>query len=307
MAMNPSSALDDRLHYWLHYFKNSANGLYPISKYSSYVQRIVNEANNSNINIFDILYDNIKNKKDPNPVQTIVDIIDEQVIKPSINITSTSKSSYKTGFKAFVKCVIGFYKADIWFSVGKEDNNLYLCRLVAQNALFASKEVLQSVKNGQLGTKENIGYGNDYYSWDHMSSIRDLKNKNKTIPNGIFIDNKCYNNVKGDDNNCANRYIKQAVIQSFKKKHGDNIIPTAAFFDGYEACHIWDMPSDPRYYTSIANLVLLPSALAQLTDDNDAVEYLLRYHVQEEFGFIPQGKNRLQKPVYYDKVKWREY
>lgn len=294
---------DPKLSDLLEYFRISANGTYPIQKYSSYTKKVV-EVVGGEDEVIRMLLEVIKDKKNHAPVQTIMDMIDQQ-IKDTNEIADVSKSSYKTGFKAFIKCVIGFYNANVWFSVGKEDDNLYLCRLVAQNALFASKEVVESIKSGQLGTDDNKkAKGNSYASWDHMTHIRNPQYKGKIIPEGVQINGRTYK-VQGDDNSYANRYIKQAVIESFKLKY-NVLMPSWGFLNNYEACHIWDLPGDPRYFASISNIVLLPSALAQLSDDNDAVKQLLRYHVQVLFGFIPDGKSKMAKPNYYDQVKWRD-
>ena len=294
-----------KLHDLLAYFECSAKDSYPVKKYSSYAKKVVEIAGGEN-EVIKRLLEIIKDKNNHAPVQTIMKEINKQ-IKDTDKISDISKDSYKTGFKAFIKSVIGFYNANIWFSVGKEDDNLYLCRLVAQNALFASKQVVKLIIAGELGTAENKNKkdkGNDYASWDHMTHVRNPEYKSKIIPDGVTINNILYK-VKGDDNSYANRYIKQAVIESFKRSHNNVFIPSWNYLVNYEACHVWDYPDDPRYFASIANLVLLPSALAQLSDDNDAVKNLLRYHVQEMFDFLPDGKNKLSKPKYYDQVKWR--
>ena len=79
-------------------------------------------------------------------------------------------------------------------------------------------------------------------------------------------------------------------------------------FKDYEVCHVWDLPGDRQYYASIANLVLVPRALAQLTDHNDAVKNLLRRRAYEYFDhFIPEGE-ALPDDKYYKVSKnlWRE-
>jgi len=286
----------------LEYFESSAKESYDVKKYSSYTKKVVEIAGGEK-KVIERLLEIIKDKKNNTPVQTIMDEIGKQ-IKDTDKITEVSKDSYKTGFKAFVKCVIGFYNANIWFSVGKEDDDLYLCQLVAQNAIFASKDVVKLVKIGELGTKDNKSKGNCYASWDCMTHIRNPKLKKEKKQESVTINNITYQ-VQGDDNTYANRYIKQAVIESFKRNYNGVIIPSWSCLVNYEACHIWDYPNDPRYFASIANLVLLPSALAQLSDDNEAVKSLLRYHVQEMFGFIPDGKKKLSKPKNYDQIKWR--
>ena len=174
-------------------------------------------------------------------------------------------------------------------------------RLLLKADLYVSQEVIEKVKKGELGTDNNISRdkntGNPYASWDFMNHVRDTKKKGEEVTS--TDGKKCI----ADDNTCPNHYIKQAVIESFKHKFNIPIYGKDYFKD-YEACHVWDKPKDFRYYASIPNLVLLPSALAQLTDDNEKVKKMLRYRVYELFQFNPD-EVKLDKPSFYDKIKWR--
>ena len=281
------------------YFKTcAANSYQDIDNYIAHAKRIVEVAKDNDIKIIDELFDVIENKKEKNPVQFIMDKINNCV--NASDIAKGSQSTYKSKFKAFIKCVIGFYNANVWFSVGKEDNDLLVCKLVAQNALFASKHVVQLVKEGKLGTKNNKD--NAYASWDNCDHIRAINTK-KNVPVKDINNKDC----RADDNCYANRFIKQAVVESFKRKYGyDMLMPTYLNLTNYEACHVWDKPDDSRYYASIMNLVLLPSALAQLSDDNEAVKKLLRYEAWKRFGFYPDGENKPICPNNYNEIVWRD-
>ncbi len=235
----------------------------------------------------------------------------EQKIEDAFNKTSLNqktKQNHISGCKKFVQCILGFYYANIWLQIDKDDS--LFCELVAKNALFASKEVVDDVKAGKLGSNDNIrnkGKNNDYASWDYMMHVR---TNNRNLKNNSFPDSNsatCHlgKTVIGDDNTIANLAIKNAVIESYKRKY-KGIIPDISLLKDYEACHIWDLPKDRRYYASIANLILLPRALAKLTDHNDAVKELLRYKVFKRFGFKPDGYDDPKRPKNYKKYVWRD-
>lgn len=213
----------------------------------------------------------------------------EEALKAFNNamLSSPSLANWKTAYKSLCEAVLGVYFANVW-AFTDSSVEFELCQLIASNAIFASSNVVAAVRNGQLGTAQNKNVGNQYASWDNMTHVR-CKNGG-TVPQGCVA----------DDNTCANHYIKQAVIKSYN-------LPIASFdaFSGYETCHVWDNPYDPRYYASIANLVLVPRAFGQLTDHSDAVKALLRYEVYKRFGFVPSGEAVPTQPKYYNKITWR--
>lgn len=214
-----------------------------------------------------------------------------------------------SGFKKFVQCILGFYFANTWLQIDKDDS--LFCALVAKNALFASKEVVEAVKKGELGGPENIKKkGNRYASWDYMAHARNtnmIRNKRKAYKDPDPSKTAPYQlgDIISDDNTIANQAIKKAVIESYKRNY-NCIMTDFSFLRDYEACHIWDLPGDRRYYASIANLILLPRALAKLTDHNDEVKKLLRYEVFKRFGFKPDEQtDDPEKPKYYNNYVWR--
>lgn len=214
------------------------------------------------------------------------------------NYSPKTISNWKTAYKQLATSVLGIFYANVWaFSNNSAKIDETLCQIVAQNALFASNDIVNAVKIGKQGTPNNIGIGNQYASWDRMQTFRDMKNKG-TIVKVLAGDE--YYECRADDNTYANRYIKKAVSIS-KGIKGD----ISKVFVGYEACHVWDMPDDPRYYASIANIVLLPRAFGQLTDHNDSVKQLLRYRVWDLFNFKPKGEKIPVKPKNYENYQWR--
>jgi len=91
-----------------------------------------------------------------------------------------------------------------------------------------------------------------------------------------------------DDNSYANGAIKRALGVSRA-----NLI-------GFEACHIWPGTCyDERYHTAIANLVLLPRALAGLTDHDDEVRAMLQYRSYELYGWHPAEASKPLLPANY--------
>ena len=222
--------------------------------------------------------------------------------------------NYRSGYIKYTELALGYFSANTWLSRGRgQKNSIFLCQMVADSALFASSEVVEAVKNGELGTGDN--HGNRYASWDYMLHIRAV-GKKTGYKKGDTIEDVTYypklkvdypdisDHVVADDNSYANRYIKTAVLESLTRKFGNWGLDYSNFAN-YEACHIWDFPSDRRYYASIANLVLIPRALAGLSDHNQQVKDMLRQAAKERFGFEPDG---LIAPTvkFYGQIKWRD-
>ncbi len=99
--------------------------------------------------------------------------------------------------------------------------------------------------------------------------------------------------VTFDDNSYANQAIKRALG-----------IPSANL-KGFETCHIWPRTCyDPRYHTAIANLVLLPRALAGFTDHDSQIRAALQYRAFELYSWHPEGAECPTRPSYYPD-SWR--
>jgi predicted transcriptional regulator len=121
-----------------------------------------------------------------------------------------------------------------------------------------------------------------------------------TVGGAFFLDRRRYRASQGeqrgqrvgavmlDDNTFANGAIKRALGVS------------RADLLGFEACHIWPLTCyDERYHTAIANLVLLPRALAGLTDHDDEVRAVLQYRSYELYGWHPAEASKPMRPESY--------
>jgi hypothetical protein len=76
-----------------------------------------------------------------------------------------------------------------------------------------------------------------------------------------------------DDNTCANAALKRAL--------GINRLQ----LEGFEVCHIWPRTCyDQRFHTAPANMVLLPRALAALSDHDLEIQAALQYRAYELYG-----------------------
>lgn len=94
--------------------------------------------------------------------------------------------------------------------------------------------------------------------------------------------------IRLDDNNYANVAIKRALGQ-----HRTKII-------GFETCHVWPKTCyDCRYHTAIPNLVLIPRALAGLTDHDRSVQAALQYRSYELYGWHPEEVPVPERPAGY--------
>lgn len=259
--------------------------------YQAYL-RALNNANANKTIVW--IQDAIRKSKDYADFFDIIDVTFDMFIISNPNVLGNTKiSNAKSAFFKFALYIFSFFNDSADFEWSKSLSNLDLAKMIAQNAIFASAQTVQDVINGRTGQKRNIGKGNIYASWDNMSSIRDTKRKGQTILlNGAPV--YC------DDNTRANQAIKSAVLRSMNWKP----ISNSGAFKGFAACHIYDLVKDPRYYTSIMNLVLLPRAFAALTDHNLYVQEVLKYRAFQLFGFNPSGA-KLTPPDNFNEIIWR--
>ena len=223
-------------------------------------------------------------------------------------IDPKTKSNRKTGLLTLGKFVFGFNKSSINLQSIK-DFDLVACQLIAQTAIFCPVHVFEAVVNGKCGSKDNqSSNGNAFGSWFNCKYQR----AKKGLKRGSITKDPILGDITLDDNTKANYAIKKAVLEGLKKYgiHNADI----GIFKGFEACHIWaDTCYNPRYHTSVANLVLIPREIAGLTDHCDAVKELLKYESFNRFGFLPNVDNngviiQMQQPVrpnIYKSLTWR--
>jgi hypothetical protein len=105
---------------------------------------------------------------------------------------------------------------------------------------------------------------------------------------------KITNGVGLDDNSYANGLIKRSL--GFR--------PSDAV--GFECCHVWPYSCyDTRYHTVIANLVLIPAALASLADYDPDIQAALQYRAYELYRWYPNECPVPVRPPQYPE-NWRE-
>lgn len=120
-------------------------------------------------------------------------------------------------------------------------------------------------------------------AYPHVRRARSGEKRGTETPDGLRL----------DDNTFANRVSKAALSHLGK-------------FEGFAVCHIWPQTCyDEGYHTMPANLVLLPRALAGLTDHHPAVEQCLQYRAWELYKWFPDGQPQPEKPANYP-GNWRE-
>ena len=147
----------------------------------------------------------------------------------------------------------------------------YLCRLVARTAVWAPMSAVAKQR---------------------PEKFRHVRRKPKDPPKGKTVDGITY-----DDNTIPNRRMKAAM----KRYFGILIAPQE-----YEVCHIWEETCyDKLYHTDLRNLVLIPRALASLSDHDPAVSSMLKYHAYTIFdGWLPEGVDCPNKPDGYGNLPW---
>lgn len=96
-----------------------------------------------------------------------------------------------------------------------------------------------------------------------------------------------------DDNTLANRAIKSAI----GRKQSE--------IKNYTACHVWPGSCyDSQAHTVIANLVLLPSPLAALSDFHPRIVEALKCRSYELFNWLPPHSQPPDRPPDYP-TTWR--
>lgn len=89
----------------------------------------------------------------------------------------------------------------------------------------------------------------------------------------------------------SNVYAREAIIGA---------VGVRFVAHSYHACHIWpDTCHDRRYYSVVANLVLLPSAIAGLSDHDPAVKAALQYRAYELYAWHPAEEAAPLRPADY--------
>lgn len=92
----------------------------------------------------------------------------------------------------------------------------------------------------------------------------------------------------------------------------DNQSPTQAFLwanqikgrpQEVQFNHLYPRSGDPGLFTSLANICVTPAFLAKLTDKNQDIINLLRYHAWCLYGFRPESETP-KKPAGYSDLDW---
>jgi hypothetical protein len=154
------------------------------------------------------------------------------------------------------------------------DQQVNLSALVAATALWAHPEthLRQLRQNGTAAVYPNV------------RRLRPGQGEKRGIVDGVRL----------DDNTYPNSLLKRRLGVK-----GEGVV-------GFECCHIWPNSCyDTRYHTIIANLVLVPAALASLTDHYWEVQSSLQYRAYELYGWHPAEAPTPLRPVWYPEY-WRE-
>lgn len=151
--------------------------------------------------------------------------------------------------------------------------------LLAETAIWASPGVFHLLKSDNVHAT--------WYPLTRRAYVKRGEKKGQLV-----------GNVRLDDNTYANVAIKRAV-----GKHGR--------ICNVHACHVWPRTAyDERYYTCIANIVLLPRSIAGLSDNHPSMTKALQYRSFELYGWFPTDiagdpQSPPVKPPNYP-ANWRE-
>jgi len=161
------------------------------------------------------------------------------------------------------------YDGSLLLAEALKRHKINLNLLVAETALWANPAVYkQLLKDNKSG------------AWYPKCRRAKKGEKKGEVVRGIRL----------DDNTYANSAIRTAI----------GIPPKNNKLIGFATCHIWHGTCyDEKYHTAIPNLVLLPAALASLTDHDDKIKAILQYRTFELYKWVPDGKQRPRKPRHY--------
>ncbi|MDO5858600.1 hypothetical protein Q2490_15045 [Myroides odoratimimus] len=148
--------------------------------------------------------------------------------------------------------------------------NINLTDLIAETSLWASPEdVKELIKINGSSTR---------FPYTRRKKSKEIKGE---VINGIRL----------DDNTYANSAIKE--ILGFKGKTKKNI-------ENMNTCHIYDESCyNEEYHTKIENLVLIPKAIAQLSDHYEEVKRVLKFRSYELYGWYLPSEGIPVKPDNY--------
>lgn len=151
-----------------------------------------------------------------------------------------------------------------------EKLNINLIDLIAETSLWASPDDVKELIR-ITGSSTRFPYTR--------------RKKNSEVKGEII------NGIRLDDNTYANSAIKE--ILGFKGKSKKNI-------ENMNTCHIYDESCyNEEYHTKIENLVLIPKAIAQLSDHYDKVKEVLKYRSYELYGWYLPSEGIPNKPEKY--------
>lgn len=168
---------------------------------------------------------------------------------------------------------------DLLVAAAVERLGIDLSSLLAETAIWASPEVFQLLKSE-----------NAHATWYPMARRAYEKRGEKK--------GQRVGDVRLDDNTYANVAIKRAVGRT-------------GCIRNVHACHVWPRTAyDQRYYTCIANLVLLPRSIAGLSDHHPPMTAALQYRSFDLYGWYPaeiagEPQSPPVKPPAYP-TNWRE-
>lgn len=165
------------------------------------------------------------------------------------------------------------YIASELLAAAVEQHEIHLSLLVADTSLWANPAVHKRILEETGGVAMS----------PHVRRARAGEQQGEVVEG-----------VRLDSNNYANVAIKRAV-----GLHRTRV-------EGFEACHIWPLTCyDARYHTAIANLVLLPRALAGLSDHDEEIQQALQYRAFELYEWWPEEFDAPSRPRFYPD-SWRE-
>lgn len=140
--------------------------------------------------------------------------------------------------------------------------------LIAKTAIWAPRELHDACKKGCCYAKSKV----------RRRKPKELGSCDSQNPQ-----------IKLDSNNYPNSQMKRMA----KSYYGIAV-------KEYHVCHLWERTCyDPRFHTCYANLVMLPSALASLTDYDDWVQDVLKYRAWELYRWYPEESSQPKKPKNY--------
>lgn len=146
----------------------------------------------------------------------------------------------------------------------------YMQRIVARTAIWPTEDDFKSCDNGAA-----YPYHRRYKAGEKKGDTEVVVDEHTGKQYTVHI----------DDNQMPQKMMREVLRNRYNRS-----------YEGYHVCHIWQNTCQDRHcFTNYANVILLPNALASLSDYGDDTIEILMKKSHEKFSWLPDNKKIVKK------------